>query len=497
MPDGRIVIGGDFLFVGDTFSPAVAVLNGTTGRLDPAFSPGNGVDGEVYALDVDWDGSIVIGGNFTEVGVHPRNNIARLKNNGEVDLLFDPGIGVNGPVLSLFVDSSVNVVADPTFDMAGADEVFQERLNEMIDLVDPDYEGEVTYIKSLLDTGGIIPHYYRDYIKDNFPPMYRVVIGGSFTQYNGTRRMGVARINPDGTVDTSFMDTAFNQFAGLPKELSTDPEQTVNAIAMNSFDGSILIGGQFNEVGGGIGIGGSGRDGIVTCANIAKLGGGQTWGPGNVEFPETTYSTDERNTFGSVSIKRKNGALGTALVTFQTDVSPESKGIARGGTPEQFADPDIPNDFDFVHMNEVTTWPSISDMGFHIGASYFDPIAEFPGPSTTYFDLMEFGYSDAPGRAPQSNLETPSLLDAGFGFDGNGWMLSDSTMGWSLQSVRLVTDTEIEGNEVLRLSLANPQGMLSLGGEIIPLGLGLARRQARLTVLDDDFSPGSFRRIYG
>ena len=84
-------------------------------------------------------------------------------------------------MLSLFVDSSVNVVAEPTFDMAGADEVFQERINELIDLVDPDYEGEVDYIKSLLDTGGIIPHYYRDYIRDNFPPMYRVVIGGSST----------------------------------------------------------------------------------------------------------------------------------------------------------------------------------------------------------------------------------------------------------------------------------------------------------------------------
>ena len=321
MPDGRIIIGGDFLFVGDTFSPSIAVLNGTTGKLDPAFSPGNGVDGVVYALDVDWDGSIVIGGNFTEVGVYPRKNIARLKNNGEVDLAFNPGIGANGPVLSLFVDSSVNVVAEPTFDMAGADEVFQERINELIDLVDPDYEGEVDYIKSLLDTGGIIPHYYRDYIRENFPPMYRVVIGGSFTSYNGTRRMGVARINPDGTVDTSFMDTAFNQFAGLPKELSTDPERTVNAVAFNSFDGSILIGGQFNEVGGGfgsaggiviggggIGIGVGGRDGIITCGNVAKLGGGQTWGPGSVEFPETTYSTDERNTVGSVSIKRKNGA---------------------------------------------------------------------------------------------------------------------------------------------------------------------------------------------
>ncbi|MDP6215374.1 MAG: Calx-beta domain-containing protein, partial [Acidimicrobiales bacterium] len=106
---------------------------------------------------------------------------------------------------------------------------------------------------------------------------------------------------------------------------------------------------------------------------------------------------------------------------------------------------------------------------------------------------MEFGYSDAPGRAPQSNLATPSLLDAGFGFDGNGWMLSDSSLGWMSQQVQLVSDADIEGNELLRLSLANPQGVVNLNGEIIPLGLGLARQQAQLSILDDDFSPGNFR----
>ena len=184
------------------------------------------------------------------------------------------------------------------------------------------------------------------------------------------------------------------------------------------------------------------------------------------------------------------------MITFQTDVSPETKGIAKGGTAADFADPDIPNDFDFVHMNEVATWPSMSDLGFHIEASYFSPERD-ANDTTVYFDLMEYGYLDPPARSPLSILNPPnpppSLVDVGYGFDGNGWMLSDSTMGWSSQQVQLVTDADIEGNEVLRMSLANAQGMLDLGGEIIPLGLGVARQQARLTVLDDDFSPGNFR----
>ena len=41
-----------------------------------------------------------------------------------------------------------------------------------------------------------------------------IYVGGQFDSINGTRRVGFARLNTDGTVDTSFLDTAYNQFAG-------------------------------------------------------------------------------------------------------------------------------------------------------------------------------------------------------------------------------------------------------------------------------------------
>ncbi len=42
-----------------------------------------------------------------------------------------------------------------------------------------------------------------------------ILLGGIFTSVNQTRRVSIARLLPDGTLDTSFMDTAYNQFAGL------------------------------------------------------------------------------------------------------------------------------------------------------------------------------------------------------------------------------------------------------------------------------------------
>jgi hypothetical protein len=37
------------------------------------------------------------------------------------------------------------------------------------------------------------------------------------TSINGTRRVGVARMYPNGAVDTHWLDTAYCQFAGLHK----------------------------------------------------------------------------------------------------------------------------------------------------------------------------------------------------------------------------------------------------------------------------------------
>ena len=47
-------------------------------------------------------------------------------------------------------------------------------------------------------------------------------VGGAFSSFNGTHRLGFTRLYPNGTVDTTFMDTAYNQFAGLKRIYSYD-----------------------------------------------------------------------------------------------------------------------------------------------------------------------------------------------------------------------------------------------------------------------------------
>ncbi|MGA9422469.1 MAG: delta-60 repeat domain-containing protein, partial [Rhodanobacteraceae bacterium] len=63
----------------------------------------------------------------------------------------------------------------------------------------------------------------------------KILIGGDFLDIGGTVRGRVARLNVDGSIDTSFVDP------------NVDSE--VRAIAVQA-DGRILIGGAFDQAGG-------------------------------------------------------------------------------------------------------------------------------------------------------------------------------------------------------------------------------------------------------
>ncbi|MCW5898793.1 MAG: hypothetical protein KIT10_05935 [Flavobacteriales bacterium] len=67
-------------------------------------------------------------------------------------------------------------------------------------------------------------------------PDGKVIIGGDFTSYNGVPRNRIARINQDGSLDTSF-------------DPGTGADGTVNALALQP-DGRVVVGGWFNTFNG-------------------------------------------------------------------------------------------------------------------------------------------------------------------------------------------------------------------------------------------------------
>jgi uncharacterized delta-60 repeat protein len=100
-PDGKALIACgdcnlDFRQTGN--SVGIARLN-ADGSLDPGFDPGTGaepgVEGDfIYAMVVQPDGKIVVGGAFPRFNGVVRNGIVRLNPNGSTDPTFNAGAGV-------------------------------------------------------------------------------------------------------------------------------------------------------------------------------------------------------------------------------------------------------------------------------------------------------------------------------------------------------------------------------------------------------------------
>jgi len=179
LPDGSMILGGSFSQVYDAATNAyarhgVARLY-SAGTFDPSFATGGGIDaGVVYDLARQPDGKIIAVGSFTAYNGTARSRLARLNSDGSLDATFSPGTGADGSVYAV--------------------------------LVQPDG---------------------------------KVVIGGGFTNFNGTAREYLARLNPDGSVDSGFVGPNFAGTSGWE----------VRSLAMQA-DGKILVGGVFYFTGG-------------------------------------------------------------------------------------------------------------------------------------------------------------------------------------------------------------------------------------------------------
>ena len=120
-PDGKLIIGGNFTTVqpNGTGSPVtvnhIARLN-ADGSLDTTFK-NLGVTGtytsQVYGIALQSNGQIVIGGAFVSVGTTTRNHVARLNADGSLDTSFDPN--ANGIVTGVFVEKSGQIIIGGAF----------------------------------------------------------------------------------------------------------------------------------------------------------------------------------------------------------------------------------------------------------------------------------------------------------------------------------------------------------------------------------------------
>jgi uncharacterized delta-60 repeat protein len=220
--DGRVIIGGYFSSYAGNPSNRLARIN-TDGSYDLTFNIGTGANDAVFGAAVQADGKIVIVGPFSTVNGATHNGIARLNANGSIDNTFNSGAGFDGIPYNVALQTDGKIIIVGAFSSyAGVARNGITRINTdgSIDTsFDPVAGSGVSSINGVaLQSDG------------------KMLITGGFTTYNNVPRNHIARVNANGSLDTSFdPGTGFNSFT---KCVRIQP------------DGRILVGGTFSNYNG-------------------------------------------------------------------------------------------------------------------------------------------------------------------------------------------------------------------------------------------------------
>lgn len=268
-PDGKIIIGGGFTTYQGVSRNGIARIN-VDGTLDTSFTPGTGVNDQVTSVALQSDGKIVLAGYFTTYNGTARSGVARVNTNGTLDVTFIPGSGVNFSVWSASVLTNGQIL------LGGGFTTYNSVTRRGVALINTNGSLDSSFNPGSVSVNNLV----RMAIAQ---PDGKVVIGGDFTTFNSISRNRIARLNADGTLDTTFnpgtganssvmvlavqpngkviVAGSFTTMTGVPRShiarllpngsLDTNfgagTDNTILAAALQT-DGKVVIGGQFVSV---------------------------------------------------------------------------------------------------------------------------------------------------------------------------------------------------------------------------------------------------------
>ncbi len=226
-PDGKILAAGSFTTYDGVAAKYLIRLN-ADGTRDGGFNQtGTGLSSSVRGIALQSDGKILATGQFTSYNGATAVRIIRLNADGTRDGGFITGTGIYGAAnlpYTIVLQTDGKILIGGVFLMYnGVSARYLVRLN-----ADGTRDGG-------FNQTGTGPGGYVHTI--TLQPDGKILIGGSFTTYNGVSAKYLVRLNTDGTHDSAFAQTG----TGLSSAV-------YNIISQP--DGKILIGGSFTTYNG-------------------------------------------------------------------------------------------------------------------------------------------------------------------------------------------------------------------------------------------------------
>jgi uncharacterized delta-60 repeat protein len=222
--DGKILLTGQFTTFNGVTVNRIVRLN-ADGTRDTAFTTntGTGATATITSIAIQSDGKIVLGGGFTTFNGATVTRIVRLNADGTRDTAFttNAGTGANGTVNSLVIQSDGKIV------LGGSFTTFNGVTVNRIVRLNADGTRDTTFTTNAgTGTNGVVS-------KVETQSDGKILIGGSFSGFNGVTVNRIVRLNSNGTRDTTFTTNT-----------GTGADGIVDAIAIQS-DGKIILGGDF------------------------------------------------------------------------------------------------------------------------------------------------------------------------------------------------------------------------------------------------------------
>lgn len=199
------------------------------GKLDSNFNihdngvSGDGFDSAVRTLALQSDGNLIVGGDYLNFNGKPISYLCRLNKDGGIDATFETGTGFNGKVYASHIQSDGKIIVGGNFTTYNGVAVGR--------LIRLNTDGSLdTSFDTSIGAGNAIVYQIAQQIDG------KIIIAGSFTTYNGIIVNRIARILPDGSLDSSFLT-------------GTGASLNITNIAVQS-DGKIILAGNFSVFNG-------------------------------------------------------------------------------------------------------------------------------------------------------------------------------------------------------------------------------------------------------
>jgi uncharacterized delta-60 repeat protein len=188
--DGKILIGGNFTSYNGVSRNRLIRLN-QNGTVDVLFNIGSGFSDIVRDIEIQPDGKIILVGQFGNIPSPQYRRIVRLNSDGSIDTTFNAGTGIRGFNNTAF---AVDLQSDGKIIVGGMFTTYNNTFstNRVIRL-NTDGSPDNTFN---VGTGFNDTIHSLKVLSNN-----KIILGGQFTSYNGTLVDRIIRLNSNGTED--------------------------------------------------------------------------------------------------------------------------------------------------------------------------------------------------------------------------------------------------------------------------------------------------------